>query len=414
MRFYLIIFAAVLVFSIASCTAATSFSILPEWIVECRDGLGRATLRWQDAEPSPVRVLVGPQRVPLTGWDGPSGSTETGDWVSDGLEFFLVNEQGAQLGRVAARVNCGGLVDARNSAFATGSYFPLQVGNRWTYRVSSRAVTSTYTSWTVTRTEVAGERTFYIIAIDTGDSTSEMRMRTDADGRIYVGDQLWLDPTEAPNASAVLRIERRGPATIAGLGTFPDALHYLSVDGLQSQGGTFVRGLGLAQVRTDSLTGSSGGFLSGAELVEARIGGSVRLSTAVATAQLSAEASRLDVTGRRVTNCAVPSYCVACSLLPGVDPPGTYKPCFQARVGVTHPAAVSSDIELFNGAGERVYAVTRALRPAATGEAFVVHQVPLYSSPNVPFPAGAYRLNATVRGAGDAPAATATLNLRIE
>ena len=80
------------------------------------------------------------------------------------------------------------------------------------------------------------------------------------------------------------------------------------------------------------LTGSSGGFTQGRTLVEATVAG-IRFPAPAPALKLGMESLTLDVTGRHVTNCAVPCYFVACGLVPGADPPGTYKPCAQARVG---------------------------------------------------------------------------------
>jgi len=67
------------------------------------------------------------------------------------------------------------------------------------------------------------------------------------------------------------------------------------------------------------------------------------------------ESSILDVSSGNVTNCAVPCYFVACGLTPGADPPGTYKPCFQAGVRLEHlPVQDSTTLELdLIDAGER-------------------------------------------------------------
>ena len=50
----------------------------------------------------------------------------------------------------------------------------------------------------------------------------------------------------------------------------------------------------------------------------------------------------LDVTGKNVTNCAIPCYFAACGLAGPVDPPGTYKPCARARVASASPSATVS------------------------------------------------------------------------
>ncbi len=397
--------------------SAVTFTITPPLIVDCRNGLGRATVAWQDAGAGLVQVRVGGRSgTPLTGWDQPSSSAETGGWVTDGMLFVLINEQEMELARAVARVNCGGSVNAVESVFTTGAYFPLQAGNRWIFRVNTRFATSTYQTWTIDRSERIGEQTWYVLRFN-DNPAAETRLRSDSAGRIYFlteqGEQLWLDPTPSPDPAAVVRIQSRGPANIAGLGTFPDALQYDSLQlGLIRETGTFVRGLGWVRRNVQMLTGSSGGFVHGLDLVEARIGGMLRVAVPAPSLQLAAESLRLDVSGRQVTNCAVPCYFAACNLAPGADPPGTYKPCFQVRVGL--PAAGSADIELLDASGRAVYRVTRTLPPDGARDALIYEQVPLYSVPNVPFPPGNYRVGATARLPGGEAAGSATLNIRID
>lgn len=405
--------------ALATSAGAVTFTITPATIVDCRNGLGRASLAWQDAGTGMVQVRVGSRSgTPLTGWDQPSSSSETGDWVTDGMVFVLINQQEVELARVVARVNCGGSINAVESVFTTGAYFPLQTGNRWVFRANSRFATSTYQTWTIERSERIGEQTWYVLRFNDSPG-AEMHVRSDSAGRVYFltgqGEQLWLDPTASPDPAAVLRIVRRGPANIPGLGTFPDALDYDSIQGgFIRETGTFVRGLGWVRREQQMLTGSSGGFLAGLELVEARIGGMLRLSVPAPSMQLFAESLRLDVSGKQVTNCAVPCYFAACSLVPGADPPGTYKPCFQVRVGLAHPAAESADIELLDAAGRAVFRVSRALPSGAARDSLLYEQVPLYSAPNVPLPPGNYRIGAVGRMPGGEAAGSATLQIRID
>jgi hypothetical protein len=62
------------------------------------------------------------------------------------------------------------------------SYFPLQVGNTWVYRVNSRQVTSSYFTQIVTGVEQIGGLAYYVISSDTG--TVLLRVRSDSAGRI--------------------------------------------------------------------------------------------------------------------------------------------------------------------------------------------------------------------------------------
>lgn len=105
--------------------------------------------------------------------------------------------------------------------------------------------------------------------------------------------------------------------------------------------------------------------------------------------RLGAEATRLDVSGRKVRNCAVPCYFVACYLGSAADPPDTWKPCFEARV----ESDESSEIAFEDSAGRRLF---EAQLPAGVR----YQSIPLYSQPNIAFPPGDYRL--TVRTPGGA------------
>lgn len=401
--------------------SAASLSISPALITDCSNGLGKATLTWDNGSAATVQVRVGSREgTPFTGWAESPGSAETGYWVTNGMLFLLFDASGVELARVAAKLNCGGSPDPSDPAFAQGAYFPMQAGNRWTYRVNNRFATSTYVTWALARSELVGGRTYYVMTIDSGGSSPppESRLRGDSDGRVYMltnqGEQLWLDPTAQPDPSALFQIGRRGSFT-GPLGGFPDALDYSRFASLSAERGTFVRGIGLAANRTDVLAGSSGGFDSSMELVDAQIGRALQLSTPASSLQVSSEATRLDVTGKKVTNCAVPCYFVACRLVPGADPPDTFKPCFQARVAVQHADANVVELELLDSLGRQLSRAARPLSGAsATDATLLFYQVPLYSSPNVGLPPGTYRLVATIRVPGGETAGSATLVIRVD
>jgi len=74
----------------------------------------------------------------MTGLQPTIGSGDTRDWVSDGLLFTLVDSGGGELARATARVKCSPFPDPIAAALASTSYFPLQVGNEWVYRIDSR------------------------------------------------------------------------------------------------------------------------------------------------------------------------------------------------------------------------------------------------------------------------------------
>ncbi len=360
----------------AMCGCAATLAISPETVNQCASGLGRVTLSWSGAS-GPVDVRVGSsQGVSMTGVVGPEGSASSGNWVTDGLGFFLVNQQGVAEAQATARVRCGSVPPPM-------SYFPLEVGNQWVYRLDSRLQTSDYLTRTITGTGQVNGLTYYTVSDQTGQVV--MRLRLDADGRILRlagnGEAVLVDPRTALAASLT------GP-----LGVFADALRVVTtMGGLIREESFYVRGIGLARSSATMLTGSSGGFVLGLELVEARLDGGIRLVLPAAQVSLSIEKTVLDVTGRKVTNCAVPSYCVACGLI-GADPPGTYKPCVQARV----EGRPGADLELRNPAGTAVF------RAAALAGSLRYVQVPLYSRPNEPLAPGLYTLVVKANGEAEA------------
>jgi hypothetical protein len=195
------------------------------------------------------------------------------------------------------------------------------------------------------------------------------------------------------------------------LGTFPDAVTLTGNRGsLLRDELTFVRGVGLAKTFTNMISGSSGGFSSSMDLVEVRLAGGIHLSVPAPRLSLATENTKLDVTGRQVTNCAVPCYFVACGLVPGADPPGTYKPCAQTRVDAAAGADFMTQLELLNAAGDVVFRAAPSLAPA--GEILRYVQIPLYSAPNEPLPTGLYRLMGKILS-DDKEAASAVLTIEI-
>jgi hypothetical protein len=142
------------------------------------------------------------------------------------------------------------------------------------------------------------------------------------------------------------------------------------------------------------------------------LAGGTHLPAPSAAVTLGIESVNLNVSGKQVTNCAVPCYFVACGLMPGADPPGTYKPCAQARVELANwPAGASRSVrlQLLASDGTAAYDQTLVL-DAAPDRSVTFIQVPLYSAPNVPLAAGAYQL---VAKSGDG-AAQSALAVRIQ
>jgi len=288
------------------------------------------------------------------------------------------------------------------AALATGSYFPLDVGDRWVYRIDGRLSTAQYQTWRIDRTEVHNGLTYSIIAIEQpGTLYYESWFRADSSGRVYVlagdQDQLFLDPSGQPSPGAELQVTGFPGAVTAALGTFPDTLSYANPMLLTRETGVLARGLGLLNSMTNLLTGSSGGITQIRTLVEATVAGGIHFPALLPGLKLSIESLTLDVAGGQVTNCAVPCYFAACYLVPGADPPGTYKPCAQARLDLSNwPEGASRSVRLQLMAPDGSAAFDQSLTLDASPTAAVTFiQVPLYSTPNVPLPAGSYRLLAT-------------------
>jgi len=366
---------ALCLLAVLNASPETRFEIRPEVITQCSAGnLGRAQLSWTSDDAAPLQVRVGgADGTPVTGWEPAKGSAETENWVADGMLFVLVDSTGRELARATAHVVC-------STIQLTGSFFPLAVGNEWVFRSNNRLVTSAYAVWKVTRKEFLLGREWYAVLHASADSPgtgSEILMRSDEAGRVYqLGadgrEQLWLDPTEPPDPAATLKITRRGPYSFA-LGTFTDSLTYQRMEPLSLETGTLVKGLGLAANRTDMISGSSGGFLSALDLIQSRVDGAVRSAGPSVSLGVAVESTDLDLTGRKVTNCAVPCYFVACGLVPGADPPGTYKPCFQIRVDVAGLGG-GPELDFLDAAGNALLHVENA--PAG------FRQIPLYGKPN--------------------------------
>jgi hypothetical protein len=409
MRFcvLLLIFPAVL-------SAQSKMAIRPSLITQCTTNkLSRARIAWSAASSSPVQVRVGSATGPsLTGPVAATGESETGDWITDGMMFVLIDSGGAELARVTAQVQCSNKPDPVTSALATSTYFPLQVGNVWVYRINSRVTTSSYLTRRVTRTEIIGGKLCFIVA----DGSVETPYRTDELGRVFQLDFrgnefLWLDPTPTPDPAATLKVLYKGIPFRNALGAFQDSLQY-QISGFLSENGTFVRGIGFISKSQNLNAGSSGGFSESLDLVWARIGPNLRFGTPAIGIELSVESLDLNVSGNGVTNCAVPCYFPACGIGPGADPPNTYKPCFQAGVRLHDPSPFESPrtvaIDLLDSTGAAVFHTTQQVTTGDEQEDGVIYQqVPLYTAPNAPVPPGTYQVTATVESS------TARTTLRV-
>jgi hypothetical protein len=304
------------------------------------------------------------------------------------------------------------------AALATGTYFPLDVGDRWVYRIDDRSVTGSYQTWRVDRAETHNGATYSVIAIEgPGTFYYESWFRADGSGRVYIlsgtGEQLFLDPGSQSASGAQLQVTGHAGGYSAVFGTFTDGLNYVNnISSLIQETGTLIRGMGLLSSTATMLSGSSGGFTQGRTLVEASLAGGIHFPAPSSAVTLGIESVNLNVSGKQVTNCAVPCYFVACGLMPGADPTGTYKPCAQARVELASwPAGASRSVrlQLLAPDGTAAYDQTLVL-DAAPDRSVTFIQVPLYSAPNVPLAAGAYQL---VAKSGDG-AAQSALAVRIQ
>lgn len=398
--------------------AQSKLEISPALITQCGGlyGLGRATLTWSSPGPGQVQVRVHSATGPtLTGPTSPAGSVETGDWITDGTVFVLI-EAGTtrELARVTAQLSCAPFDQQVPAALAAGAYLPLQVGNRWVYRANSRFATSYYFVWHVVRAEPINGIAWFVVSqpATLSPALTETRMRLDEQGRLLTltpqGPQILLDPTATPDSSAQYTIDSRGPFQNL-LGSFADTIFYSKRETLQLERGVYARGIGLLNYQRTMLTGSSGGFTDGGDLVYARIGGKLVFATPAVSFELAAEKSVLPVSTGGVTNCAIPCYYAACGLGSPVDPPGTYKPCFQARVRAAGAGSSSVTMELLDPSGAVVVQLTQ---PAESGVT-VFRQIPLYSAPNQPFPPGVYRLRAFVRN-DSGEIASSVVTVRVE
>ncbi len=394
-------------------TAAIAFpatlTVTPAVIFDCQNDFGAALLTWTGAS-GPVQIrLISSSGPAMTGFDAPSGSAATGQWVTDGLKFLLVNQSGVVEASAIAHVSCGGTIRTIDTGLPGGSYYPLQVGNTWIYRNNSRVITGSYVRRSITGTETIAGKTYFVL---TQDSSVIAKLRGDANGVIRMatnqGDKVYLDP----GSSSVQKTSYSGP-----IGDFSDALNSSGfVDALDFDSSTFVRGIGLAHLTTELVAGSSGGFLNSLDLVEVSLPG-VHYSVPASTVSLSIETAELDVTGKLVPNCAMPCYFTACGIGGSPDPPGTYRPCGQTRIEAL-AAAPGSEVRLrlLDSAGAVLF--TSSSTADANGRSLSYVRLPVYTSPrpnSIDFtllPAGQYRLTGQVLDAGQETAST-SINLRV-
>jgi hypothetical protein len=99
-------------------------TIAPNPIRTCTNGLGRATLSWNIPGAGQLSLRVNSPTGAEMGKFPERGSAETGDWVTDGMEFFLVDTAGRTVARATARLECGSQPE---QASLTASPNPIQV-----------------------------------------------------------------------------------------------------------------------------------------------------------------------------------------------------------------------------------------------------------------------------------------------
>ena len=326
--------------------AVTFLRLDPTVITDCRDGLGRAVLRWTSTDAPTVTLFS--QGLALTGMESPTGSNVTGHWVADGQQFSLRAPNGLTLATVTARVNCIDL-----------PLWPLAVGNSWTFRVNSRQQTGLYQTWRVTRQETILGETWSLVS---GGRTDNW-WRIDALGGLH---RLVNNLDDRP-------LLREAPEATVPAGVFVDNYTYF-LPGFQMETGTNSRGVGPVKILRTLTGGSSGGFDEGFDLVEAKIGDRlIRRDLYEISLNIDPE----------VYNCAIPCYFVACGFVPGADPPGTVKPCREVRVEGAELLAITSP----DG--------TVVMQEKVSGTTFL--RVPLWQWPNGSYTVQAYGPQGTAK-----------------
>jgi len=386
---------ALLVAAVAGRTATLTIS--PPVVFDCEQGAAVATILWSGAS-GPVQVrLNAPDGIVVTGFGDPSGSVTTaGPWVMDGMQFFLVNQAGVVEATAVAHVSCGGTIRTIDAGLQGGSYFPLQVGNTWVYRINSRAATRYFATRSITRTEIINGKTYFVLeqSFPQGISSVIAKLRGDNSGVIWMqtpdGEQVYLSSGQKTSYS--------GP-----LGTFSDAIT-VGVTSLISSTSVYVRGIGLAHFESFDMGGSSGGFDQSLELVEVRMEG-VRFAVPEPTIKVSVETTDWDVTDQVLPNCALPCYFAACGVggFPP-DPPGAYRPCTQAAVDAAADASAEVRLEIQDLKGEVVFTDSRTADPSGREVRYV--KIP------VSFAGGDYRVVGRVLEGGQ-EVASSNINVRV-
>jgi hypothetical protein len=401
-----------LTFLLATNSFAATLSVaLPPYLANCT-GFATAQLSWSGAT-GPVQIRIGSATgVVMTGPLPAAGSIPTGNWVTDGLTFFLVDASGNVQASAAANFNCGGTPRTIDVGFAGGSYFPLAVGNTWVYKENSRFTTANYLIWSITGTQVVNGQTYYVLSQISPSAQAPTPspialLRSDANGVLYQstpnGETVYLDP----GASGTIHTSYSGP-----LGVFNNVIQAVPPPNSNFSTTLYARGLGMVNYQLNIYGGSDGGFGESLDLVDVRVDG-VHLSIPAPKIALAIEQTDLDLTNHLAPNCTVPCYYPACGIGGGpADPPGFYRPCAQIRIDTDAvPSGYTVLAQLLDSSGTPVF----KSNPTA-GLAYL--QVPLYSTPSLisssltMLPAGNYTLTGTIMN-GATAVATSSIAVQI-
>lgn len=369
----------------------------------CIDSVGVVTLTWSGAVGQPQIHVGTATGTPLTGLLPASGTAITGPWVTPGLNFYLVDQTGIVEASVAANTLCSSLPPTIDQGLGSGSYFPLAVGNTWVYKYNSRAVTAAYVVQTITGITSQNGQIYYVLTeTSPPDATPIALLRADSTGVIYqltaTGEQVYLDPKSA------------SPAAYSGaLGIFNDAIAPPAqiLGSIIETTSTYARGIGMVNSQSTMLTGSSGGFTEGLDLVDVKVNG-FHLSIPQPKIALSIDNPSPDLTNRKAPNCAIPCYFAACGIA-GADPTGTYRPCGQIRIDASaETSSYNVLVELLDSTGAPVFQDT-------TQSQTTYVRLPLYTgqTPFTLLPPGNYTLVGTVTQ-GSTTLATATIPIQIQ
>jgi hypothetical protein len=375
--------------------------------VSCVDTLGIVTITWSGAT-VPVQINVGQASgPPMTGLLPASGTATTGPWVLEGLKFFLVDQSGAVEASATASVQCVNAPSVVDQGLASGSYLPLAVGNTWIYKYSDRIITNSYVVETITGLSYQAGQIYYVLTQTSPTPAATIALlRADTNGVIYQfingAEQVYLDPKSSPIASYT-----------GALGVFNDTIvPSQTLGGLIKTTATYARGIGLVGSQSTMLTGSSGGFTDGLDLVDVKVD-NFHLSIPQPKIALSIDNPFPDLSNQKAPNCAVPCYFAACNLGPGADPPNTYRPCGQIRIDTSAEVPFYNVlVQLLDSTGKAVFQNSlQALTPSS----LQYIRLPLYTgqTPLTMLAPGIYTLVGTMQ-LGSTTLATSQILVQVQ